>query len=155
MGIPYSKQINAAFNQVTPLVASGYELLETVKNIAIIILVIQIGIITLLLLNLIALLGLLFSISPDLEQERKQLVTPAMKWIASWTLLWSERKGSILGTLFGLLAVVVFAYSIYLYHARQSAEEMAEDFLKGDEGLAETEGPATKEDDEKADEKDK
>lgn len=140
MGIPYSKQINAAFNQVTPLVASGYELLETVKNIALFITAIQIGIVTLLLLNLLAILGVIFSINPDLEKERKNLVTPAMKWIASWTLIWTERKFSILGTFAGLIAVMVFAYSIYLYHARQSAEEMAEDFLRGDDGLAEKEG---------------
>lgn len=137
MGIPYSKQINAAFNQVTPLVASGYELLETVKNIAIFITVIQIGIIGLLALNFLALLGLLFSINPDLEKERQTLVTPAMKWIANWTMAWAEKKYSILSTFVGLFAVVGFAYSIYVYHARQSAEEMAEDFVGRDEGLAE------------------
>lgn len=35
MGLPYSKQIHSAFDQVTPLVAAGFEVLRTTKNIAI------------------------------------------------------------------------------------------------------------------------
>ena len=140
MGIPYSKQINAAFNQVTPLVASGYELLETVKNIAIVILCIQIGLVTLLLFNLFALLGIAISVNPDLDKERKSLVTPAMRWIASWISFWMERKYSLLSTIVGLLAVLGFAYSIYVYHARQSADQMAENYVRENEGAAEEDG---------------
>lgn len=143
MGIPYSKQINAAFNQVTPLVASGYELLETVKNIAIVILLIQIGLLILLLLNLGALLGVIISINPDLDKERRSLVTPTMKWTASWVSFWVERKYSLLATIIGFMTVLGFAYSIYVYHARQSAEQMAENYVKGDEGLVGNEDEET------------
>lgn len=159
MGIPYSKQINAAFNQVTPLVASGYELLETVKNIALFITALQIGLTFITLLNFFAILGVIISVNPDLDKERKNLVTPAVKWIASWGLVWTERKWSLLGIVGGLFAVMAFAYSIYLYHARQEAEQMAEDFLRGDEGLAEKDGTGGSEDkdneknDKKSDEK--
>lgn len=139
MGIPYSKQINAAFNQVTPLVASGYELLETVKNIAIFITIIQIGIITLLLLNLIALLGLLFTLNPDLAIERRRLVTPAMKWIAGCMMAAAEKKWLLFGTTVGSFAILGFAYITYVYHARKSAEEIAEESFERDDGLEEKE----------------
>ena len=84
MGIPYSRQINTAFSQVQPLVASGFEVLETTKNIAVALFVIQILSVILLSFILVALLGLLFTLNPDLEPERKAIVTPVMKWIASW-----------------------------------------------------------------------
>ena len=84
MGVPYSKQINAAFDEVTPFVAAGFEVLETTKNIAILLAVIQISTAILLSLILIALLGLLFSINPELEKERHELVTPFMQWLAGW-----------------------------------------------------------------------
>lgn len=136
MGIPYSKQINAAFDQVTPLVSSGYELLETVKNIAIFITVIQIGIIAVLCLNLLALLGLVYSINPDLEDERKNLVTPAMKTIATWSTAIIERKWSICISMLGLAAAVMGAYSYYVYRKRHDVEQMAENAVRGDDDVA-------------------
>lgn len=42
MGIPYSKQIHSAFDQVTPLVAAGFEVLKTTKNIAILLACLQV-----------------------------------------------------------------------------------------------------------------
>ena len=136
MGIPYSKQINAAFNQVTPLVSSGYELLETVKNIAIFITVIQIGVIAVLCLNLLALLGLVYSINPDLEDERQALVTPAMKTIATWSMAMIERKWSICTSMLGFAAAVMGAYSFYVYRMRRDVEQMAEDAVRGDDDVA-------------------
>ena len=41
MGLPYSKQINEAFDQVTPLVAEGFKVLETTKNISILLATMQ------------------------------------------------------------------------------------------------------------------
>lgn len=84
MGIPYSRQINSAFSQVTPLVASGYQVLETTKNIAVALFALEILSVILLTLILISLLALLFTLNPDLEAERKELVTPFMKALAGW-----------------------------------------------------------------------
>lgn len=84
MGIPYSKQINAAFDQVTPLVAAGFEVLETTKNISILLAAIQVLTVVFLAFILLALIGLLFTLNPDLHAERDELVTPAMRWLGGW-----------------------------------------------------------------------
>jgi hypothetical protein len=81
MGIPYSKQINAAFDQVTPLVAAGFQVLETTKNIAILLTFIEIFTVILLSLILIALLMLLVTMNPELEEERRTFITPVIKWV--------------------------------------------------------------------------
>ena len=86
MGIPYSKQINAAFDEVTPLVAAGFSVLETSKNISILLAAVQILTVLLLFCILIVLMALLVAINPDLQQERKELVTPAAKWVVGWIL---------------------------------------------------------------------
>jgi hypothetical protein len=111
MGLPYSKQIHAAFDQVTPLVAAGFEVLQTTKDIAILLAVIQVIVAITLILILIALVGLLFSVNEDLAMEREQLVTPVLKWLASWVFKygriakWVIRIALVLGT-------IVFAWSI-------------------------------------------
>jgi len=127
MGIPYSKQINAAFDQVTPLVASAYEVLETTKNIAILLAFIQIGTVILLFFILAALIGLLFTMNPDLEMERRALVTPVMQWLASWVLETSGKRKSFVGGVTLLLIVVVAAIGVRVYSPRNLAEEPQED----------------------------
>lgn len=82
MGIPYSRQINQAFDQVTPLVASAYEVLQTTKNISLLLAAIQVLTVILLGFILIVLLGIAYSVNPDLDKERKALVTPTLKWLA-------------------------------------------------------------------------
>jgi len=67
MGIPYSREINAAFEQVTPLVAAGFKVLRTMKDISILLAVIQVLTVFFLFLILIALILLLYSVNPDLE----------------------------------------------------------------------------------------
>ncbi|KAJ9646856.1 hypothetical protein H2204_000548 [Knufia peltigerae] len=84
MGIPYSREINAAFEQVTPLVAAGFEVLETTKDIAILLACIQVLTVTILAFILVALLALIITVNPDLEKERRELVTPSVVWLASW-----------------------------------------------------------------------
>ncbi|ORY55136.1 uncharacterized protein BCR38DRAFT_380561 [Pseudomassariella vexata] len=84
MGIPYSKEINHAFDQVTPLVAAGFEVLQTTKNIAILLACVQVFTTIILGLILVALMGVIFTVNPDLDYERQQLVTPMMQWLASW-----------------------------------------------------------------------
>jgi hypothetical protein len=82
MGIPYSKQINLAFDQVTPLVAKGFEILQTTRNITYLLAAIQVLTAIFLGLILISLLALIITVSPDLENERQALVTPVVKWLA-------------------------------------------------------------------------
>lgn len=122
MGIPYSKQINAAFDQVTPLVASAYEVLETTKNIAIFITAIQIGIITLLFINLLALLALLFTLHPELEDVRDKLVTPALRWTADWIVYGLEKRYIILGISLVISAVVGAAGALYVFWVTNVAD---------------------------------
>ena len=67
MGIPYSREINAAFSQVTPLVAAGYKVLRTTKNISILLAAIQVLTVVLLGAILVVLVGILYAVNPDLE----------------------------------------------------------------------------------------
>ncbi|KAI1848974.1 hypothetical protein JX265_001305 [Neoarthrinium moseri] len=86
MGIPYSKQINHAFDQVTPLVAAGFEVLKTTKNIAILLAFLQVFVALVLVLNFAALIGLLFVLNPETERERVEIVTPVLRWLGAWVL---------------------------------------------------------------------
>ncbi|KAF2825874.1 hypothetical protein CC86DRAFT_370743 [Ophiobolus disseminans] len=86
MGIPYSRQINAAFEQVTPLVAAGFKVLRTTRDISILLAVIQVLTVFFLFLILLALIAVLYCVNPDLEYERKYLVTPWLKTIAHITV---------------------------------------------------------------------
>ncbi|KAH6672319.1 hypothetical protein B0J14DRAFT_542632 [Halenospora varia] len=90
MGIPYSKQINLAFDQVTPLVAAGFKVLQTTKNITFLLAAIQVLTALFLFLILITLLGLIITVSPDLEEERKTLVTPVVKGIVESVVRYAE-----------------------------------------------------------------
>lgn len=67
MGLPYSRQINAAFEQVTPLVAAGFKVLRTTRDISILLAVIQVLTVWLLFCILLALVGVLFCLDPGLE----------------------------------------------------------------------------------------
>ncbi|WZH48523.1 hypothetical protein QYS62_009701 [Fusarium acuminatum] len=96
MGMPYSKQVNAAFDQVTPLVAAGFEVLQTTKNIAILLAVVQVFVAIVLSFTLLAMLALIYSVNPDLETERRALVTPCMKWLASWIFEYGTLVGWVL-----------------------------------------------------------
>ncbi|KAF8850136.1 hypothetical protein BDZ45DRAFT_206810 [Acephala macrosclerotiorum] len=93
MGIPYSKQIHLAFNQsriafdqVTPLVAHGFKVLQTTRNITYLLAAIQVLTAVFLGLILLTLLALIITVSPDLEYERRQLVTPVVRGLAGLVL---------------------------------------------------------------------
>jgi hypothetical protein len=110
MGIPYSKQINLAFDHVTPLVAAGFKVLQTTRNITYLLAAIQVLTAVFLGLILIALFALIITVSPDLEYERQALVTPAVKWLADeivlygrWVKvgLWTVIIGSVIGSAAG------------------------------------------------------
>jgi hypothetical protein len=86
MGVPYSKEIDAALAQVAPLVEAGFLVLRTTKNISVLLMILQILTVILLGLILTTALALVFSVNPDLIEERKALVTPGMKWLAQWVI---------------------------------------------------------------------
>jgi hypothetical protein len=126
MGIPYSREINAAFEQVTPLVASGYQVLETTKNIAVALFVIQIITVFLLTFILLSLIGLIISTNPDLDYERKQIVTPAVKWITSWYTAKYNAPVFVAGILVAMFAIAGFGFLFWVYYKR-SVEDAAVD----------------------------
>lgn len=94
MGLPYSKQINAAFDQVTPLVAAGFQVLQTTKNISILLAWIQVFTVVLLALIFLELFALLITINPDLEKERQAVITPAVQWFADILMRAAEHRRS-------------------------------------------------------------
>ncbi|PMD14245.1 hypothetical protein NA56DRAFT_754940 [Hyaloscypha hepaticicola] len=121
MGIPYSKQINLAFDQVTPLVAHGFKVLQTTRNITYLLAAIQVLTAVFLGFILIVLFGLIITVSPDLEYERRVLVTPAVKWIADtimdygWAVrvgVWIVVIGSVVGAAGGVYVTWELAESV-------------------------------------------
>ncbi|KAF2160193.1 hypothetical protein M409DRAFT_60113 [Zasmidium cellare ATCC 36951] len=136
MGIPYSKQINAAFDQVTPLVAEGFEVLQTTRNITFLLAEIQVATVILLFLLLIATLMLLITNNPDMETERKALVTPVMKWICSWMMSSSGNRRIGFTVAVGLVVAVGVAYAHYWYYFRETGvvEEEPSETVDGAEG---------------------
>jgi hypothetical protein len=139
MGIPYSREINAAFEQVTPLVQSAYEVLDTTKNIAVFLAYLQVLIAVTLILNLLAMIGLLFTLNPDLEKERKLLVTPVMKWIAGFSMTASGHRNSIASALVGFFILAGAGFWFYVYYVR-TVEDPSIENEKADEPEREMKG---------------
>ena len=133
MGIPYSKQINAAFDQVTPLVSAGFEVLQTTKNISILLAAIQVVTVLILAAILLTLIALLISVNPYLEAERAAIVTPVVKWCACWAMPACEARGRVLVS--GLVFVaVIFVGSWVWYSVVTDVKEVAaEEAVAGDE----------------------
>ncbi|KAK3722429.1 hypothetical protein LTR37_002421 [Vermiconidia calcicola] len=104
MGIPFSREINAAFEQVTPLVQSAYEVLETTKNIALILMGIQILTVILLSMILLCLIGLLFTLSPELAR-----------------------------VLVGVFGIAGFGFLFYIYYMRNVEDATIENQAGGDD----------------------
>ena len=77
MGILFSQEIYGAVDQLTPLLAA----VQTTKNIFILLAAIQVIKAIILALILLAILALLVTMNPNLEDERAAVVTPAVKWI--------------------------------------------------------------------------
>ena len=126
MGIPYSKQIHAAFDQVTPLVAAGFEVLQTTKNISILLAAIQVVTVLILGLILLTLIALLISVNPDLEAERTAIVTPVVRWCACWAMPACQARGRVMISAIVLL-VVVFVGSWVWYSVVTDVKDVAAD----------------------------
>lgn len=91
MGIPYSREINAAFEQVTPLVAAGYKVLRTTKNISVLLAIIQVLTVLLLFMVWLALVALMYCVNPDLEVRGL---------ISRRAFFWTRTFSSLSATLF-------------------------------------------------------
>ena len=149
MGIPYSKEINHAFvelnkayGQVTPLVAAAYEVLETSKNITLMMVAVQILNSFLLTAILMCMLGLLVTMNPDLDKERQELVTPAMVWITSWASMAKRIISTLvfLFAMFGVGVVMIMRREDKGPVAAVEAGEVAEEAKEGEEGGENGEG---------------
>lgn len=123
MGIPYSKQINAAFEQVTPLVAEGFEVLQTTRNITLLLAEIQVLTVVLLGFILMAIVMLLVTMNPELERERKALITPFLRWICSWFMTGAGkvRYGIMVVMLVLVVPGIIYAHW-WFYFNRKDAE---------------------------------
>ena len=150
MGIPYSREINAAFEQVTPLVAAGFEVLQTTKDIAILLACIQVLTVVLLAFILLSLIGVIFTMNPDLEDERQQIVTPVMKWLAGWILSYGTVAKWLLRLFF---AAVALAFGLFLWHGSIAGARVPNTEGDGEDGGDEK--PPEEEAKEKAKEKGK
>ena len=135
MGIPYSKQINAAFDQVTPLVAEGFKVLETTKNISILLAAIQILTVILLLSIQVTLIAVLFTCNPDLANERNALVTPILKWLSDWLLDSGSRRYLamivfvvVLGSMLGATAALMLVQRSELEKVGETENEQQEEY---------------------------
>ena len=83
MGVPYSKQIDLAFDQVGPFLQTAkyiFYLFGVFHVFATLILGLLLGSI------LLALVALLISINPDLDAERRAIVTPVLRRI-TWLVV--------------------------------------------------------------------
>ena len=110
MGIPFSKQINAAFDEVTPLVAAGFEVLQTTKNIALLTAAIQVLSVLLLGLILLVLIAMLITVNPNLTEERDFLVTPLVRWGAHRIMdVRFHWRSALIGSLIVLLGCAIGA----------------------------------------------
>ncbi|KAI9693426.1 MAG: hypothetical protein M1820_009302 [Bogoriella megaspora] len=136
MGIPYSREINSAFDQVTPLVAAGFEVLQTTKNIAILLACIQVLTTLLLTLILLALLGLLCTMNPDLAKEREELVTPVVQWLASWIFTYGRIASWVLRV---LIVVVTASLGLFLWQGSKTGTTSPRTDGEGAEGAKEGE----------------
>jgi hypothetical protein len=138
MGIPYSRQINTAFDQVTPLVAQGFQVLETTKNIAILLAWIQVLTVVLLALILSALVALLVTMNPDLETERQAFLTPIMKtFLHQGAFVAAAIWGAVLfSAMIGGLYLAIYGRKV------DGADAVAEDGKDGEDGKDQDAGGA-------------
>ncbi|KAF2027451.1 hypothetical protein EK21DRAFT_33350, partial [Setomelanomma holmii] len=110
MGLPYSRQINAAFEEVTPLVAAGFKVLQTTRNISIILAVVQVLTVILLFFILLVLVALLYTVNPDLEPERQALISPVLRRIAHITIWGIVRSIVSTSAVLGATGFVVWKF---------------------------------------------
>ncbi|GAB1743692.1 hypothetical protein NU219Hw_g616t1 [Hortaea werneckii] len=146
MGIPYSKEINQAFDQVAPLVAATLDVLQTSKNITYLLAAVQVLNAVLLLTAVIALLGLLITVNPDLADERRALVTPVVKHLASWLMPGSEGRWYLRVVAWSIASVWLVGCTATAYYAmRENDRKYWDDSATGKHPATDRDGLTTSE----------
>ena len=125
--------------EVTPLVSAGFEVLQTTKNISILLAAIQVVTVIILAAILLTLLALLISVNPDLEAERAAIVTPVVKWCACWAMPKCEARGRVLVSGIVLLLVVFVGSWVWFSVVTDVKDVAAEEAVDGGEGKGEGE----------------
>ena len=75
MDVPYSREIHVAVDKLPPLIAAA----QTTMSIFILLRAIQVIKVIIPALTVLAILALLITMTPDLEDERTAVVTPEIK----------------------------------------------------------------------------
>ena len=125
--------------EVTPLVSAGFEVLQTTKNISILLAAIQVVTVIILGAILLTLLALLISVNPDLEAERAAIVTPVVKWCACWAMPKCEARGRMLVSMIVLVGVVFVGSWVWFSVVTDVKDVAAEEAVDGGEGKGEGE----------------
>lgn len=118
--------------------AEGFKVLETTKNISILLAVVQVFNIFLLLLIFAALIALLITTNPDLDHERRVLVTPIVQWFTSWITDRGSRRYLALVIFIVLLGSAMGAGGAF-YMLRKSEMEAIAKAEKAESGELEEE----------------
>ncbi|KAI7209593.1 hypothetical protein KC333_g8650 [Hortaea werneckii] len=146
MGIPYSKEINQAFDQVAPLVAATLDVLQTSKNITYLLAAVQVLNAVLLLIAVVSLLGLLITVNPDLAEERRALVTPVVKHLASWVMPGSEGRWYLRVVAWSVATVWLVGCTATAYYAmRENDRKYWDDSVARKHPGTDTDGMTTSE----------
>ncbi|KAJ1323597.1 hypothetical protein MN608_10841 [Microdochium nivale] len=120
------KEIDLALAQVTPLVATAQHVLGQTKYVAAALLLLQILSTLFVGLILVCLLALLVTLNPDLEAERRALVTPAVRRVAGpaagvaqklcrwWRWIATAVALLVVGVLVGWPAAMVLGFVVWV-----------------------------------------
>jgi len=95
MGVPYSKQIELAVDQVGPFLQTAkyiFFILSAFQILTTLVLSLMLGLV------LVALLALLITVNPDLEPERRAIVTPVVRRMTQWVVPRSGTPAPEVGT---------------------------------------------------------
>ncbi|KAI7494971.1 hypothetical protein KC367_g7734 [Hortaea werneckii] len=150
MGIPYSREINQAFDQVAPLVAATLDVLQTSKNITYLLAAVQVLNAVLLLIAVVSLLGLLITVNPDLAEERRALVTPVVKHLASWVMPGSEGRWYLRVVAWSIATVWLVGCAAAAYYGmRENDRKYWDDSATRDHPVTDRDGMTTSEASEK------
>ena len=81
MGVPFSREVEIILGSMQDLKPIAATVLQTVRYVALLLLVLQIATMFLLALLLAAVIALIVTMDPNLSGEREALVTPVLKWL--------------------------------------------------------------------------
>ncbi|KAK6062500.1 hypothetical protein SCUP515_13309 [Seiridium cupressi] len=107
------------FKELKPLMNATFEASESINRTAPILACTQILMIILLAAIFFALFGLLVTINPDLDDERQQYITPAVRFLLSHSALYGRIAGKVARQP-AWIAQTIWALLSGTYHAAES-----------------------------------